>query len=109
MTKKLGIVFNKRFGYCVDMRKECEWERESYDNYNNFSDFFSYFKDKEWIKFLGYDKDYYIDTLIKEFNAYQNATREFPRLFFKKKEDAERALRDFYEPALLLSVMSENY
>lgn len=103
MDRKLGVAFNEKFGYFIDMRSTYEWHELPYTSSYGFMD------DKKWINFFGYDKNYYIDTLIKEFNAYQNATREYPKLFFRKKEDAVLALHDFYEPAALLIFMSEGY
>lgn len=106
VDRSLDILYYKKFGYCIDMVDSYDRER---NHFYVSEDPYCHYKDKEWIMFLGCDKNYYIDTLINKFNAYQNATKEYPRLFFKKKEDAQRALEEFYEPALLLFTMSQNY
>jgi len=69
------------------------WPRPGSDNY--------------WIKRLEIDKDFYLDTLIKKYNAYNNANYKFPKLFFKNKEDAELAMTEFYEPMLILKKLME--
>lgn len=95
---KLVNVLHEEFGYCIT--KCMPWEDE---------EFVLTMTDMQWITFLGIPKDFYIDTLINEYNAYQNASREFPRLFFKQKEDAEKALKDFYEPLIVAMTLYKNY
>lgn len=96
MEVKLAIYYRKEFGYCV--RRCILWEDVQY----------TAITDMQWIRFLGIPKDFYIDTLINEYHAYQNASREFPKLFFKRKEDAERALTDFYEPLIIAMKLHTN-
>lgn len=55
------------------------------------------------------NKQKYIDTLIKQYGAYNNCTKEFPRLFFESWEKAAVAKTNFYEPLAIIFKLSTQY
>lgn len=97
---KLYVYKHKKFGYCVS---RCG-DDEDINNlwFNSYS-----VTDMQWIRYFRVEQDFYIDSLLS-LGAVQNATREFPRLFFKKKEDAEKAIKEFYEPMMMAHLLVES-
>lgn len=94
---RLCINFDDRFGYSVV--KFFDEEDYAYGKIN--------ITDMQWIRYLEIEKDFYIDSLLT-LGAYQNASREFPRLYFKNKEDAEKALKEFYEPMIVAKMLAQD-
>ena len=98
---KIGVEYKSPFGYGFA-------DGEFQSKLNNTFSFpcTMLMTDIQLIRYFNIDKDFYIDTLIS-FGAYQNASREFPRLFFKKEEDAKRVLIEFFEPLSMMKKLTE--
>jgi len=65
----------------------------------------SYKSDSHWIYCFEMFNEDYIKKLI-ELGAYNNCTLQFPSMFFKNKEDAEKAITEFYEPRVLMLMLA---
>lgn len=97
---KLYVYKHDRFGYCIS---RCGDDEDP----NSLWFYACPITDLQWIRYLGIEQDFYINSLLS-LGAFQNASWEFPRLFFKKKEDAEKAVKEFYEPMMMARLLIES-
>jgi len=97
MIYDLRVVHDLRFGFYITNIVDTIM-------FNGF--LVNHGSDNWWIKELKIEKDFYLEKM-KKLGAYNNATYDWPKMYFKNKQDAERAIVEFFEPIFIMQKLVE--